>query len=117
MDVQAPYSELLDEGIYIIVLPENVSMNGSKYRFVSWGDGYPQTMRTMSLVSDTCLSVLYLAEQVYGETPVLFHQWISMGKPAKKMVSPRNGSRHVKGEKPYRIDIASEDQARHVLLL
>ena len=114
---QTPYSVELDEGVYEITFPETVSIQGKTYSFDSWSDGYQYSTRTINLVSDKYLNALYTVEQFYDETPNMVQLWTSMGTPTKKMVSPRSGSRHVKAERPYRIEIISENQTRHVLIL
>ena len=110
-----PYDKTLDEGVYEITLPETFIVNDTTYRFVSWGNGDPQPIKTITLTSGTSLNILYLQEQVYDTTPPTIHQWISLGKPMKRMSSPRNGSRHIKADKPYLLNIISKNYVKHVL--
>jgi len=73
MPEQAPYSGFLDEGVYEISFPETITVNNSTYHFVSWRDGDSQPTKTITLTSDTSLSILYLPEQVYDNTAPSIH--------------------------------------------
>jgi len=117
MAEQTPYSRILDDGIYEVAFPENPTMQDAAYRFVAWNDGAKHPIKRIAFASDTALEALYLPEQVYDDAPPLIRQWISMGKPVKRMVSPRNCSRHIKAEKPYRLDASSGNHVRHILKL
>ena len=54
-----PFSTELEEGIYIISMPESVTLGGETYNFVSWEDGSTNPIRTINLQSDTTISATY----------------------------------------------------------
>jgi len=54
-----PYSTSLETGNYTVNVPEKVTVDGKPYKFVQWEDGVTSTSRTISLTSDTTLTVQY----------------------------------------------------------
>jgi hypothetical protein len=58
-NTETPYSETLMAGEYTLSVPETVTVGGVEYSFSWWGDGEMEPSRTLNLVADTELSVIY----------------------------------------------------------
>ena len=53
------YSAVLKTGNYTVVLSTEVTVAGTTYNFVRWGDGLTTTTRTINLKGDTTLTIYY----------------------------------------------------------
>jgi hypothetical protein len=62
-----PYEEALEEGVYTITMPGEVTVGGVNYTLAGWDDGETDPERTVSLVEDTALTASY--EEVEVEEP------------------------------------------------
>lgn len=54
-----PYSERLEEGSHIIVVPTRIVVDSVTYDFVKWEDGGTEATRTVNLVSDMKATAFY----------------------------------------------------------
>ena len=54
-----PFSSVLDEGSYTVVMPLTMSADGKAYNFVDWDDGTTNPIRSIDLTKDTAITAHY----------------------------------------------------------
>jgi 3',5'-cyclic AMP phosphodiesterase CpdA len=54
-----PYSVTLEEGDYTVTAQEEITASGKTYNFEQWSDGNTDTLRTLTLVANTTLTMEY----------------------------------------------------------
>ena len=59
MNRTTPFSSVLDEGSYTIVMPLTVTVDAKVYNFVDWDDGTTSPIRSMDLTKDTAITAYY----------------------------------------------------------
>jgi len=64
-----PFSQALEEGSYLITVPETVEIEGKTYRFKQWEDGSTSTSRQVNLTEDISI-IAYYEEVTVPPKPV-----------------------------------------------